>query len=86
VIDQLNGHKILDGSALQVAVSQDQPGQTIELGILRNGTPMALSVKVGEYHKPGAEVAEIGSGASSGGNTGRLGLRSDDLDSGRVSS
>ena len=53
VIDQLNGHKILDGSALQVAVSQDQPGQTIELGILRNGSQMTVSVKVGEYQKPG---------------------------------
>ncbi len=40
VIDQLNGHKIIDGSALQVAVSQDQPGQTIQLGIIRNGQPM----------------------------------------------
>ena len=80
VIDQLNGHKIIDGSALQVAVSQDQPGQTIQLGILRNGTPMTLSVKVGEYRKPGAEVAENTSGAAPA-NTGKLGLAVDDLDS-----
>jgi len=78
VIDQLNGHTVVDGSALQVAVSQDQPGQTIQLGILRNGQPMTLSVKVGEYKKPGAEVAENGS-APGGGNTGKLGLAVDDL-------
>ncbi len=78
VIDQLNGHPVIDGSALQVAVSQDKPGQTIQLGILRNGQPMTLSVKVGEYQKPGAEVAEKASG-SGGANTGKLGLAIDDL-------
>ena len=79
MIDALNGHKIADGSALQVAVSQDQPGQTIQLGILRNGAPMQISVKVGEYHKPGSqEVAENGPGQG-GANTGKLGLAVDDL-------
>ena len=78
VIDQLNGHSVIDGSALQVAVSQDEPGQTIQLGILRNGQPMTLSVKVGEYKKPGAEVAETASGPG-GENTGKLGLAVDDL-------
>jgi serine protease Do len=78
VIDKLNGHTVADGSALQVAVSQDQPGQTIELGILRNGQPMTLSMKVGEYHKPGTKVADKESGASPQ-NTGKLGLAVDDL-------
>ncbi|HEY4378941.1 MAG TPA: Do family serine endopeptidase [Acidobacteriaceae bacterium] len=79
VIDELNGHKIADGSALQVAVSQDQPGQTIQLGILRNGAPMQVSVKVGEFHKPGTEVADKDSGNGSPQNTGKLGLSVDDL-------
>ena len=78
VIDSLNGHKVADGSALQVAVSQDQPGQTIQLGIIRNGTPMQISVKVGEYHKPGTEAASNESGSGSQ-NTGKLGLAVDDL-------
>ena len=78
VIDELNGHKIADGSALQVAVSQDQPGQTIQLGIIRNGTPMQIGVKVGEYQKPGTEVADKESGGSQQ-NTGKLGLAVDDL-------
>ena len=79
VIAELNGHKIADGSALQVAVSQDQPGQTIQLGILRNGTPMQISVKVGEYHKPGTQVAENEGGGHGQANTGKLGLAVDDL-------
>jgi serine protease Do len=79
VIDQLNGHKIADGSALQVAVSQDKPGQTIQLGILRNGTPMQVSVKVGEYKTPGAQVAENEGGHDGQANTGKLGLAVDDL-------
>jgi serine protease Do len=79
VIAELNGRKIADGSALQVAVSQDQPGQTIQLGIIRNGTPMQVSVKVGEYHKPGTQVAENEGGGQGQANTGKLGLAVDDL-------
>jgi len=79
VIDELNGHKIADGSALQVAVSQDQPGQTIQLGILRNGQPMQIGVKVGEYQKPGTQVADNNGGAAGQANTGKLGLAVDDL-------
>ncbi len=79
VIDALNGHKIVDGSALQVAVSQDHPGQTIQLGILRNGTPMQVSVQVGEYKKPGSEVAENEGSHDGQANTGKLGLAVDDL-------
>ena len=75
VIDQLDGHKVLDSSSLQIAVSQDNPGQKIQLG---NGQPMTLSATVGEYNKPATEVAENGSGQG-GGNTGKLGLSVDDL-------
>src|ERR1700710_2419131 len=38
VIVELNGQKILNGGALQVAVSQDTPGTSIDLGIIRNGS------------------------------------------------
>ena len=78
VIVQLDGHTVLDSSSLQIAVSQHKPGQTIQLGILRNGQPMNLSATVGEYHKPGTEVAANESGAAQG-NTGKLGLAVDDL-------
>jgi serine protease Do len=78
VIDQLDGHKVLDSSSLQIAVSQDQPGQKVELSIIRDGQPMNLSATVGEYNKAATEVAENGSGQGTG-NTGKLGLSVSDL-------
>jgi serine protease Do len=71
VIDSLNGQKMEDSSALQVAVSEIQPGTSIELGIIRNGNPQTLNVKVGEYHKD-AEMASNGDSASP--QKGKLGL------------
>ena len=71
VIDSLNGEKIENGSALQVAVSEIAPGTTIKLGVLRNGSPQTIDVKVGEFHKS-TEVASDGSAA--GPQKGKLGL------------
>ncbi len=71
VIDSLNGQKIENGSALQVAVSETAPGTTIQLGILRNGSAQTLSVKVGEYHK---DVEVASDGDSAGPQKGKLGL------------
>jgi serine protease Do len=71
VIVELNGQKILNGGALQVAVSEDTPGTEIALGILRNGSPQTIHVKVGEYHKD-AEMAS--NGDSAGSQKGKLGL------------
>ena len=62
VIDTLNGEKIENGSALQVAVSEIAPGTTIELGVLRNGSSQTVNVKVGEFHKNN-EVASDGDAA-----------------------
>jgi serine protease Do len=71
VLRELNGNKIVNGGALQVAVSQTAPGKEIELGILRDGKPETIKVTVGEFHKD-AEVAESSEqGAAKGG---RLGL------------
>jgi serine protease Do len=80
VIDQLDGHKVLDSSSLQIAVSQRKPGQKVELGVIRNGQPITVSATVGEYHQPGTQVAENEGGQGSG-NTGKLGLAVDDLNS-----
>jgi serine protease Do len=71
VIDELNGQKVLNGGALQVAVSEDTPGTKIALGIFRNGSSQTVNVTVGEFHKD-AEVA--GDGGSSGPQKGKLGL------------
>ncbi|WP_174240914.1 Do family serine endopeptidase [Granulicella sp. S190] len=71
VIDELNGQKVINGGALQVAVSEDTPGTSIALGIIRNGSAQTLNVKVGEYHKD-SEVASGGDDASP--QKGKLGL------------
>ena len=71
VLRALNGKTIVNGGALQVAVSQIPPGNTIALGILREGKPETINVKVGEFRGE-KEVADNNeAGAHS---RGRLGL------------
>ena len=57
VLRELNGTKIKNGSALQVAVSQTAPGTSIKLGVLRDGKPETLTLKVGEF-KGDKQVAD----------------------------
>lgn len=76
VLRELNGTKIKNGSQLQVAVSQTSPGTDIKLGILRDGKPETLTVKVGEF-KGNQQVAENESGGSQ--QQGKLGLAVGDL-------
>jgi serine protease Do len=76
VLRELNGEKIADGSALQVAVSELAPGADISLGILRNSKPETLKVTVGEFHGNGEEAVNSGSGAA---QHARLGLTVSDL-------
>jgi serine protease Do len=76
VLRELNGKKIENGSALQVAVSETAPGTAIEIGILRNGKPMTLKVTVGEFHNTGA--GQAGSGGSTQ-NKGKIGITIQDL-------
>jgi serine protease Do len=78
VIDQIDGRKVVNGSALQVAVSEDAPGTTIALGILRDGKPQTLHVKVGEFHAGAEEASKDGAETKHGG---KLGLAVDDLTS-----
>jgi serine protease Do len=76
VLRELNGKQIIDGRALQVAVSETAPGTAIDLGILRDGKPETLHVTVGEFHK---EAPEDASNAGAGEQRGRLGLTVADL-------
>jgi len=76
VIRELNGEKIENGSALQVEVSQIGPGTTIKLGILRDGSPQTLTVKVGEY---GGKTEVAANENPDGKKGGRLGLALSDL-------
>ena len=50
VVTELNGEKIVDGSALQVAVSEMAPGTKITIGVMRNGKPVSLNLTVGQFH------------------------------------
>jgi len=77
VLRSLDGRKIANGSALQVAVSEMGPGNSIELGILRDGKPETIHVTVGEFHAKGTEEAgNAGDGHQQGG---KLGLAVDNL-------
>jgi serine protease Do len=70
VLRELNGKKIESSGALQVAVSQTAPGNTVNLGILRDGKPETLKVTVGEFHKETEEASNTNSGEQHG----KLGL------------
>jgi len=76
VLRELDGNKIVNGSALQVAVSQIAPGNTITLGILRDGKPEKISVKVGEFK---GETQVAGNSTEGTHKGGRLGLAVNDL-------
>jgi serine protease Do len=76
VIDALNGRKIVNGSALQVAVSEMTPGTKIELGVIRDGKAETLNLTVGEFHGS-SEVAANDS--HDGPQSGKLGLAVSDL-------
>ncbi|MGA3335123.1 MAG: Do family serine endopeptidase [Terracidiphilus sp.] len=71
VLRELNGKKIDDGRALQVAVSEMAPGTAIDLGILRDGKPESIHFTVGEFQKNAAEEA---SNSGTGEQHARLGL------------
>jgi serine protease Do len=71
VIRELNGQKIVNGSALQVAVTEMRPGTKIAMGVMRNGKPMTLNLTVGQYH-PNGETAE--NGDNNGPQSGRIGV------------
>ncbi len=72
VLRELNGRKMINGSALQVAVSELAPGSTIDLGILRDGKAQSVKVTAGEFHKANTEEASNGGDGQS--NNGKLGL------------
>ena len=76
VISELNGRRIANGSALQVAVSEETPGTKIALSVLRNGKQMNIDLTVGAFHNKG-EVVEASADAHQQG--GKLGLAVADL-------
>ena len=76
VVTEVNGQKVVNGSGLQVAVSEMSPGTTLKLGIVRDGKPMTLDVTVGQYHARNEEAANEG---APGQQKGKIGLAVADL-------
>lgn len=71
VVKQVNGEKTDTASALQMAVSEMQPGTPLKLDIVRDGKPMTLKLTVGAFKDKTEEAGNEG-GASE--NKGRLGV------------
>jgi serine protease Do len=80
VIDQLNGQKMPNGSALQMAIADVPPGTKVQLGILRSGHPQTIDLTVGEYHA-NSQVADNDNKDADGtaGHEGKLGLAMSDI-------
>ncbi|HVP35565.1 MAG TPA: DegQ family serine endoprotease [Terriglobales bacterium] len=51
VIMTLAGKKVTDADQFRLQVAEKEPGESIDLGILRNGKKMDLKVKLGERNK-----------------------------------
>jgi serine protease Do len=74
VITRVNDTKVVNGSTLQVAVSEMAPGTKITLGVIRNGKPVTLDLTVGQFHA-NQEVATNDDDEQGGSaKTGKLGL------------
>jgi len=79
VITSLNGRAILNGSEIQIAVSQMSPGTKLQLGILRNGQSTTIPLTTGEYHAKGELASNSDGQDQQPGHTGKLGLAVADL-------
>jgi serine protease Do len=75
VVRQLDGKPVPNSSALQMAVSEQAPGTTVSMEILRDGKPQSLSIKLGEFHS----TKEVAENSSSPEQKGKLGLAVNDL-------
>jgi serine protease Do len=78
VINQLNGQKVPNGSALQMAIADLPPGTKVQLGILRNGHAQTIDLTVGEYHG-NSQVADSKDADGTTGQGGKLGLAMSDI-------
>jgi len=79
VITQVNGEKVVNGSTLQVAVSEMTPGTKITLGVIREGKPATLNLTVGQFHGNSEVASNDGPEGEDGAHTGKLGLAVSDL-------
>jgi serine protease Do len=78
VVTEVNGQKVLNSSALQMAVSQMSPGTAVKLNVMRDGKPVALNLTVGQYH-PKTDEASNDDSEGQGPKSGKIGLAVADL-------
>ena len=71
---RVNDTKVVNGSTLQVAVSEMAPGTKITLSVIRNGKPETVNLTVGEFHGNSEVASNDGSDDQGGAKTGKLGL------------
>lgn len=57
VVETLNGNTIDNSSTFRSAISSMQPGTEVKLGVVRDGKPMDITVKLGEMPSEGALAA-----------------------------
>ena len=77
VVTELNGEKVANSSALQVAISQMSPGNAVNLGVIREGKPMTLDLTVGQFHAKGEEASSDNPAAR---QKGKIGIAVANLD------
>ncbi len=75
VITAINGQKVDTASALQMAVSDNMPGKSVALEILRDGKPQSISATLGQY----GGAHEVAAAAHEGANHARLGIAISDI-------
>jgi serine protease Do len=70
VITAINGQKVDTASELQMTVSDNMPGKSVALEILRDGKPQSISATLGQY----GGAHEVAAAAHEGENHARLGI------------
>lgn len=77
VVTEVNGKRVDNAGALQVAVSEMSPGTALKLAVVRDGTPMNVNLTVGQYHAKGEQLASNG---EDGPQKGKIGVAVANLD------
>ncbi len=70
VVTEVNGQKVANGSALQLAISEMSPGTAVKLNVVREGKPVTLNVTVGQYNSKTETAGNEGGTASQKGKIG----------------
>ncbi|WHZ10674.1 MAG: Serine protease [Burkholderiaceae bacterium] len=70
VIQSVDGQKVITAGDLPTIISMDQPGQTVKMGVWRDGKPITVTAKLGNANDKSTQVA---SNAPTSGQ-GKLGL------------